>query len=241
MKKIVLAFLLLSVTTFAQKSINNYKYVIVPKQFEFLKSEDQYQTSSLTKFLFNKYGYTAFLSDETLPQELAQNRCLALLVDVKNNSGMFTTKNTIELKDCNNSIVYTSEEGKSKEKEYKKAYQEAIRSAFKSIQRLNYKYVPLQEEVAVNVISKPEIVKTPKVETTTTKSTVSILYAQPTANGFQLVNTTPEVVFKVLKTNIKDVYVIKDSNGILYKNGSTWIAEYNLGETKIIETYEVKF
>ena len=64
MKRILLVALFISTASFAQKSINNYKYVIVPSKFDFVKGKDKYQTSSLTKFLFNKYGFTAFLDDE---------------------------------------------------------------------------------------------------------------------------------------------------------------------------------
>ncbi len=36
-------FMLISFYGTAQKDINNYKYIIVPKKFDFSKSEDQYQ------------------------------------------------------------------------------------------------------------------------------------------------------------------------------------------------------
>ena len=44
--------------TFAQSDINNYKYVSVSDRFDFLKTSDQYQLNSLTKFLLNKSGFT---------------------------------------------------------------------------------------------------------------------------------------------------------------------------------------
>lgn len=225
-----------SISVFTQKSINEYKYIIVPNQFEFVKEIDQYRTSSLTKFLFNKYGFTAFLSDESLPEDLLENRCLALTADVKNNSNMFTTKNVIELKDCGNRVIYTSVEGKSKVKEYKKAYHEAIREAFKSIKKLNYKYSPsrgfkeVQSEVVKKVVKK-KVVKINDNE----------LFAQPKEDGYQLVNTKPEIVFELSNTYLKDVFIIKNKNGILYKSVDVWIAEYYKNNTKVVEEYNVKF
>lgn len=157
MKKLLFLFtLIVSKSVFAQKTINDYKYIIVPNQFEFVKSPDKYRTSSLTKFLFNKYGFTAYLSSDKLPNDLVQNRCLALIASVKNNSNMFTTKNLIELKDCNNNVVFTSQEGKSKEKDYKKAYHEAIRGAFSSVKKMNYRYVPLADSVVNNTAEAPK-------------------------------------------------------------------------------------
>ena len=84
----LLLILLFSTSVFAQKSINQYKYVIVPQKFDFVKKPDQYKTSSLTKFLFNKYGFTAFLEDEQFPQDLQNNRCLALVGNVVDASKM---------------------------------------------------------------------------------------------------------------------------------------------------------
>ena len=127
-------------TTFAQKSVNAYKYVLVPKHYVFLKSPDKHQLNSLTKFLFDKAGFTTLFTDDVYPQELAANSCLALKVGVENNSGMFSTKLRINLLDCHNIVVYSTIEGRSKEKEYKKAFHEALRKAFEEIKGLNYSY-----------------------------------------------------------------------------------------------------
>ncbi|MDG1698366.1 MAG: hypothetical protein P8H93_05530, partial [Polaribacter sp.] len=99
--------------------INNYQYIIVADKFDYLKTSDQYQTSSLTKFLLMKKGFNVFLSTENLPKALLQNRCLALTASVSDDSGIFTVKNRIELKDCFGTLLYSSKFGKSKEKEYK--------------------------------------------------------------------------------------------------------------------------
>lgn len=247
MKKIVYVLLLITTASFAQKSVNTYKYVIVPTKFDFVKSKDKYQTSSLTKFLFNKYGFTALLEDEKLPEEVVNNRCLALTGTVRDESGLFTTKSIVELKDCNNKVVFTSKEGKSKEKDYKKAYHEAIRNAFKSVQTLKYKYTPskevavVKEEEVAPVVSAVKVVKNKTEKANEENTTKNVLYAQSINNGFQLVNTKPEVVFQVLKTSVKNVFVIKDKNGILYKNGDSWFAEYYDNNMKVIEKYQIKF
>ena len=63
----ILGILFLGVLTigFSQKSLNDYSYVIVPEQFEFLDAKDKYQLNSISNFLFNKHGFHSFLSDET--------------------------------------------------------------------------------------------------------------------------------------------------------------------------------
>jgi hypothetical protein len=143
MKKIFLISigLIISFPALAQE-VNSYQYVVVPKKFEFTKEADMYQVNSLTEFLFHKYGFDAYLEGEELPDEFDQDQCKGLYADVENNSGLFVTRLNIILKDCRNNIIFTSEEGISKAKDYKTAYHEALREAFESVEKLNYSYEP---------------------------------------------------------------------------------------------------
>ena len=105
---------------FAQNSINSYKYILVPKQFEFQNSQDQHQLNSLVKFLFNKAGFSVFFADEQYPEDLTMDRCLALKAKVNSNSSLFKTKMSIDLYDCKNKLIYSTIEASSREKVYKK-------------------------------------------------------------------------------------------------------------------------
>lgn len=135
-----LVFLLSTTSLFAQKDINSYKYIIVPNQYEFQKSKDQYQLNSLVKFLFEKDGFKVASTDAPFPEELAKSPCMALKAIVENKSGMLSTKVRIDLIDCYNAVVFSTEEGKSKIKDYKKGYHDAVRKAFVGIDSLHYKY-----------------------------------------------------------------------------------------------------
>ena len=261
-KTISLLVILISALSYSQDiNFDKYQYIIVADKFDFLNETDQYQTSSLTKFLLKKKGFKVFLNNETLPEDLLVNRCLGLFATVKDESSMFTIKNAIEIKDCYGQVLLSSQVGKSKEKVYDKGYQEAIRNAFESMSDFKYSYNSSvetfkKEEVTVNEISKKEIipvVKEKKVdlisevktelnkEKTVAFKSVEFLYSQPKNNGFQLVNTKPEVVFVILKTNVKDVFIIKDKNGILYKVGENWVAEYYENNQLITIQYQIKF
>ncbi len=129
-----------TINGYAQKSVNDYKYIVIPQSFDFLEGTDKYQLNSLTKFLFNKHGFKAFIKGEDMPGDLLKNGCKGLQVAVKKNSTIFLTKLVIELSNCSSTVVFSSSEGTSREKEFKKAYHEALRDAFKDIQSLNYKY-----------------------------------------------------------------------------------------------------
>jgi hypothetical protein len=142
--KILALFILFMYVTvsFSQNELNAYKYIIVPKKYDFLKSDDKYKLNSLTKFLFNKHGFTALFQDEDFPHDLLLNPCLGVDVEIDNDSKMMSTRLKIEIRDCYKKIVYTSIEGKTREKVYEKAYQEALRSAFVSFEAMNYEFDP---------------------------------------------------------------------------------------------------
>jgi hypothetical protein len=152
---LLLLFLVAQTFVYGQTSINDYKYIIIPKQFEFQDYEDQYQLNSLTKFLFNKYGYTAFFEDETVPSDFNRNRCLGLKSEVIKVKGSFLkTRIQIDLKDCKGNVIVSSQVGDTKEKDYTKAYNLAIREAFQTFQFIDYEYVPNEAIVSESVTSK---------------------------------------------------------------------------------------
>jgi len=137
---LVLSVFVLNV--YAQNELNPYKYIIVPKQFEFLKKENQYRVNSYTKFLFDKEGYQAFYDDGDFPEDLKLDPCLALTANVLNESSSFTTKIFVVLENCSRDEVFRSVEGRSKMKEYDKTYIDALKKCFVSVQELNYEYEP---------------------------------------------------------------------------------------------------
>jgi hypothetical protein len=130
----------------AQVDLNKYKYIIVPNKYDFFKEADKYQLNSLTKFLFDKYGFKAIMDNEKLPKELGANPCLALRSNVLDSSGLFRTKLVVELRDCNNELIFSSREGVTREKEYSKAFNLALRDAFVSFKSIDYEYQPGPEE-----------------------------------------------------------------------------------------------
>ena len=251
---------------YSQKDLNkNYKYIIVPSKFQFLEQIDQYKTSSLTKFLLQKKGYTVFLDNEVFPEELANDNCLALRANVINKSDFLKVKSQIEIRDCYNRVLYTSQIGRTNEKKYKKAYLYSIRDAYNSMTDFDSNFVNIQnkrvKKLSVESESKKNnqnlkpnpTSKTSKKELDKNKESLLykekkkkntesvLLYAQEIVNGFQLVNKEPKVIFIIIKTNKKNFFIIKNKNGVLYKNDKFWIAEYYVNSKLIQEKLEIKF
>lgn len=124
---------------FAQSDLNDYKYIVVPKRFDAFREANQHQTSTLIKYLFSEKGFNT-VYDDALPADLASYRCLGLWVSLVDDSSMFTTKTILALKDCNGLNIFETQQGKSKIKEYKSAYNEAIREAMQSFEGVEYQY-----------------------------------------------------------------------------------------------------
>ena len=266
MKNVLIDLFLIAsnyITIGQEKEIQNYEFIIVPERFNFLKQNDQFQTSSLTKFLLKKNGFTVLLDSEVYPTILKNDLCKALSAAVVDKSSLFKTKLIIEFRDCYNKVVYATAEGGSKEKEYKKSYQEAIRRAYASMRGIRYqslvntpviaekkevgKLVPIVIKKVAKVvpIANASVITTSKVkvavENISSAKQVNILYAQPKENGFQLINAAPAVVYIVLNTSVKDFFIIKSRNGVLYKKENSWVAEFYENNTLITKEYHIKF
>ncbi len=247
MKKLFsVCLLFFYVSVFSQKKLNSYQYAIVSDKFDFLKKSDMYQTSSLTKFLLKKNGFEAFLSTDSLPKGIYENRCAIVFVKILSSSGSFVTKNVVEFRDCNNAVVYTSKVGKSREKEYKSAYHQAIREAFKDVNITTYKWTPLVDvntpKTVTDTVQKGSVKKNVIPYKNNEAGSNALLSAQPIVNGYQLVNTEAKrVVHTILNTGTKNLFIIKNRNGILYLKNSEWIAVYYENGQLIQKELNIKF
>jgi hypothetical protein len=240
------------------------KYVVVPIQFDFLSQQDQYRANTLLRYLFKEKGYTAFFDTEELPEDLFEDRCKAIYANATKVKGFLITKIQIDLKDCRGNTIAMSEIGDSKEKEYKKAYHNAIRAAFNSIdfervlwasyqseseEALSAKIVPAE---LIEEVNDPEVTAEAVVSTSPSKETSSkeiidnglpTLFAQPLKEGeYQLVNMEPRVVMVIEKTEVWSIYKVKgEAESILFKQGDVWVYAKTVDGKTTETSYNVKF
>jgi hypothetical protein len=305
MKKYFLLFLvLLSFSGFAQNTINNYKYVIVPEKFSFLKQKDQYKLNTLTKALLQDKGFTVYFDNADLPNEIANNKCSALIFDLLEKNSMFSTNLTMLLKDCHGKTVFESKQGKSREKEYTVSYNLALRDAFSSLSDTPYAFqapaetqnpqgtatantasaasaavpataastsvpvsasvpvyasvpvstsVPVSASVPVgttanvvppaNVSPQASAAAEDKTVVAASKMAPGTLYAQPTANGYQLIDTAPKIILTLYKTSVENYFIAANAtaNGIVFKKNDKWVFEYYTGGQLVAEKLLIKF
>ncbi|OOG76230.1 hypothetical protein [Flavobacterium sp. A45] len=250
-------FLLLLVSSYGfSQSVNDYAGVIIPLKYDFLKSENQYRLCTLTKVNLKKAGFEAFYANETFPGGY-NDRCSLLNVDLIKDNAFLVTKLYVVFKDCNGKVVYKSEVGKSKEKDYEVAYSEALNMAFTSVYALNYKYngtlpannantavaSPSVASVASVAVPATVVAVAVNVPSSSTEPDGSVLFAQPIKNGFQLVDSTPKVVLKAFKTTNPSIYLASKEGiqGVLILKENQWFFEYYEKDTLMSEKIKVKF
>lgn len=246
-------FALLTSFSFAQ-SLNDFRAVIVPLKFDFQKNKNEYRVSTLTKHNLAKAGFEAFYTEETNPYD----KCSLLYIDVINVKAFLATKMYFVLKDCNGKEIFKSTTAYTKEKDYQLAYTEVINEAFNSLYAMHYKYTPGATPVvstSTNLVSIPKPVAVPvpvvsnasapvsTVVATNVAANTTVYYAQPTANGYQLVDTTPKVVMKLYKTSKSDYFTaVRDGvQGALLLKDNEWFFEYYQNDQLMSEKIAIKF
>lgn len=230
----VLLFLVLSTPVFGQ--LNPYKYVVVPTHFEDFRKSNQYQTSTVIKYLFTELKVPA-VYDTQQPTDLKIEPCLGAYVRLVDSSGMFLTRVQIQLVDCEGMMVTETFEGTSKLKDYNDAYKEALQNAFDSFSGITYHYQPKTKQVTEsvnpvteyrggveresdavrdateNVLSSSETALESRAENSVLANqeliqTSELLYAQPIENGFQLIDNKPSVRMILVNTSKPDIFLV---------------------------------
>lgn len=217
LRTLLIAFL--SLPCFAQ-GVNDYSYIVVPEQFSFQKIPNQYQINELMKFLFNKYNFTAFSKGE-VPEQIPA--CQRLEASLKNESNLFVTKVIVTLTDCKDKQIFASSVGKSHEKDFTRAYHQAIRLAFADIEALHHK----------KQATSPD-----------TTNTYPELYAKNTSSGYLLVSAEGKTILTLQKTSLEHIFTATDAqgnNGIFYLKENHSVFEFNKNGEPQKQYYSVKF
>ncbi len=237
MKKFIIFLLFLFGINSLSQSVYDYKAVIIPLKYDFQKEQNQFRLQTLIKINLQKSGFQAFYSNEAIPNEM-NDRCKLLTLDLIKESSFLITKLFIVFRDCSGVEIFKSEAGKSREKEFDKAYKEALENAFKSLETKSVSQTTLPNEVVKSSIN----LEIGNSNLTKNKES-NLLYAQATSNGFQLIDSLPKVVMKIYKTSNPTIFIAVKENtqGILIAKENNWFFEYYQNEQLVSEKVEVKF
>ncbi|WP_437398113.1 hypothetical protein [Flagellimonas lutimaris] len=71
----------------------------------------------------------------------------------------------------------------------------------------------------------------------------STLYAQPIERGYQLVDSTPKIVLKLVETSIENVFMtdFQGNNGVVFLQDGKWVLEYSENGKKVQKELNIKF
>ena len=248
MKKILLMFLLIFSKSLVAQGLNDYKYALVPEKFSIFKNKNQYRLNTMSKMFMKQYGFETYYDSEVQPFDFSNVNCNKVYIDLIEKNNLFITKIAVVLKDCRGNVLATSKMVSTKEKDLALAYTTILKEAFDSFTELqNYKYNGKVMSVAIddNVKNSDANVSEVMPETVSNSQTISSdqLYAQPIANGYQLVNSDPKIIMKIYKTSAQDFYtaVQGELQGVLVSKKGEWFFEYYKKDELISEKVNVKF
>jgi len=237
MKKFLVVFLLVSTFGVAQ-NLNSYKYAMVPTKFIFLKEENTYNLNMLTKMYLQKYGFETYYNNEAAPDEFVISNCNKIYIDVLENNNLFTTKLKVVVKDCKGTILATSEEGTSREKEYEVAYNLALRMAFDNFEILKtHKFQPTEK--SLGMVGEPL-----RKEIAQSQMFSKQYNVIATENGYNLITLESDYkIFQIFKTTSNEIFIANMDSifGVLIKKTDNWFFEYYDGNELKSELIKVTF
>lgn len=126
-------------TASAQDELNAYKYVIVESQYEFQNDPNEFDLNELAVFLLQKTNIKAIIDKGALPEDTNRGTCNSLRLKL-DKSGTLSTNLEASFVDCSGNIIFKPVKGKSKKKEYRGAYHEALRETLDFINTYTYVY-----------------------------------------------------------------------------------------------------
>ncbi len=73
--------------------------------------------------------------------------------------------------------------------------------------------------------------------------TSSVLYAQPIPEGYQLVDSTPKILYKLVRSSLENVFLVSDgaTKGIVFQNEGKWYLESIENGVKSTKELNIKF
>jgi hypothetical protein len=273
MKTRILFLMLFMASYGFSQTVNDYKAVIIPMKYELQKSDNQYRLQTITKMDLQKAGFQAFYANESIPAEFQDRCSLLYIDVVKDSGFLttkvfITFKDCYGLIVFKSATGLSRE--KEYSTAYSDALNEAFKSVYdlnyayngntnfspKSggiSQSMPVAVAPqtVVPTVAVPVVPTVAPVSVPVVAASTPKNepkssesnSASLLYAQPTSYGYQLIDSEPKVVMKVYKTSNPASYMAKkgDIQGALVSKDNQWFFEYYQNDKLVSEKIDVKF
>ena len=135
--------------------------------------------------------------------------------------------------------MFRSDVGVSNEKDFKKAFHEALRESFISITNANYNF---SKKSFVTNLKTKKIMPDESLDNDTSLIKTNIynknykVIIVPTNYGYDVVGGNKEILLSLYQTTCDDLYIIDKLPGAAYKRGSRWVREYIKDKKTVIES-----
>jgi len=234
-KLLVLSILFISAIGIAQPSLNDYNTAIIPAKFEFQKEDNQYRINATIKAFLKQKGFEVYLTSDVLPEGFMDYNCNKVFVNAVEESTMFKTALKLEFKDCRNNVLFSTDFGESREKEYSKVYNEVLLIALKSFDKAKYKYSGKTyfDEEAQEKLKSMDKVDVSMESVKTEKNEISV----------KVFNTATKEELVLYKTARQDVFLCNRNgkNGVVFAKGGVWYFESIENEKVSSDKLDIKF
>lgn len=246
-----LLVLFTSVSALAQTSVNDYQFVVIPSRFEVQSDANQYRLNTLSKKYLLDAGFNP-VHETMMTDGQINHRCDHLYMDVLKVKSMLTVKVKILFRDCRNNIIFESAEGRSKEKDYEKGYQEALKEAFESVKQLGYAYNGKNSATTVSVPQNASVTVTPtqpavlqaEAKPVAARATGAAYTVEALASGYLIIDAaTSRIALKIMKTSDPKIYTASRNgeSGVFINKGGKWFFEYYKDEKLYSEEFKVDY
>lgn len=244
MKKLAIAFSILSFTAIFAQKVSDYQYIMITDKFEGFKNGNYGLDKALTQYL-NSKKYTVLPSSRNdWPAAAMPNQCNILLAEVVNDSGMLRNKVIVKFKDCNNKEI-ASLKGASSIKEFEAGFQDALKQAMTAVPASNpiKNPVPLPpvENYAPQMMTKEVVIEDTKAVSGAeifSNQGSKFKKIQLSTKQFILTDESSSPFATFTETTKKDVFRVKFRNGqssIAYFENGNLIIEMPLSEDSFLK------
>jgi hypothetical protein len=218
MKNILIILFLFLIAIVKAQTISDYKYIVIPTEFNDFKENKNYGLSKLLEKSLTAKKYTILPETKSdWPSDALMNPCSILNAELLDDKSMFRNKIILQFKDCSNKIIFL-EKGGSMIKEFEPGFQDALKQTLVKIPSSNPKIQTITKTEANNIQEQSKTTNTNSVETKMAQKfsngKLNLQKIQIDRNQFILVDGNSSVPFATFKVTTKqDVFRVKLSSG----------------------------
>lgn len=221
MKRISILLSIFFVILAKAQTISDYKYIVIPAEFNDFKDNKAYGLSNLLEKSLKAKKYTVLPETKNdWPSDALMNPCSILNIDLLDDKSMFRNKLILQFKDCSNKVVF-NEKGSSMIKEFEPGFQDALKQTLAKIPASNPTTVvnKVAETTSAEPVKKDlrgseeEIMRTSNA-VRYSNGTMTVQKIQIDNSQFILVDGNSSVPFATLKSTTKEgVFRVKLGSG----------------------------